>query len=406
MTTQATKPKRTHLLKEVFYKSLFCFFVVLITKSLPGDLLHFFENLNPLSNKIEDFQLSDLCFAYYHHQVLPDTNIFIFNRGNTDNYTMAEQLSLIERFKPRAIGIDLIFHSYVKERDLKLIDTINKYKGNIVLSASVDPGQSINTRDSPFYKTMIDSNDGNGAYNWGYLKAEEGNMTRRYFEPHLFIESDTFDAFNLSILKIGHDSSWRYLQRRDNDKELINYHRAFQDEPRYTIFDHFPADSNSVTGRIILFGSVDSSCNDDRYYTPLNKQFGRSLPDMDGVEYHAQILSMIINKDFIDQPRTVAKYTLLFIFIFLFMFFFNWLFRFHHFYHFISDTFCLFILFPASVALCSILLNRFRVMMEPTDYIIPIFFSAVFLHLYEPFVKALSYIRNKINFKKPANEPK
>ncbi len=58
----------------------------------------------------------------------------------------------------------------------------------------------------------------------------------------------------------------------------------------------------------------------DRYFTPLNEQYtGRSLPDMFGVVIHANIISMLLDKDFINEFSHYWIYIFVF-FIFLFNF--------------------------------------------------------------------------------------
>jgi CHASE2 domain-containing sensor protein len=46
---------------------------------------------------------------------------------------------------------------------------------------------------------------------------------------------------------------------------------------------------------------------DDKFYTPLNKKYaGRSNPDMFGVVIHANIVSMILNKDYIGKQSNFS----------------------------------------------------------------------------------------------------
>jgi CHASE2 domain-containing sensor protein len=401
MANMANRGNRlTHTLLQNLFRTLFCMLLVWIAGYLVAHLFHFTEKLNPLTNKVEDFELSDLCFAFGHRQVDEDTAIIIFREDSVANDKMSEELSQIERFQARSVAIDLVFNSYDSVRDNRLIDTINKYKKNIVLAASVEPSQKIDTRYHDFYNAMAGRNDGNGSYNWGYLKSEGEMQTHRYFEPYLQIGSGKMPSFELSVLELTDTKYLDSIQKRGNEKELINYHRGFHGHPRYHVFDSFPPDSASVTGKIVLIGSMDTNSVADRYYSPLNKYIGRSYPDMDGVEYHAQILSMIIANDFIDEESTPIKYLLLFICNYICMFLFSWAMKFHNLYHLLTEVFLIAILVPLSLTICLLLLNDFHLMLEPVTYIVPIFFSGVALHFYEPFVKLLSAISQKINFKK------
>ena len=62
-----------------------------------------------------------------------------------------------------------------------------------------------------------------------------------------------------------------------------------------------------VKDKIVLFGFLGSTLDDtrtfeDKYFTPLNVKYaGRANPDMYGVVVHANIISMILNRDYIDS---------------------------------------------------------------------------------------------------------
>ncbi|NJM93588.1 MAG: CHASE2 domain-containing protein [Cytophagales bacterium] len=54
----------------------------------------------------------------------------------------------------------------------------------------------------------------------------------------------------------------------------------------------------------MIFGYLGESFNDvsweDKFYTPLNKTYaGKANPDMYGVVIHANIVSMILNHDYV-----------------------------------------------------------------------------------------------------------
>ena len=68
----------------ILLKTVFCFLLVWVAGYLVAHLFHFVETLNPLANKIEDFELSDICFAYDHKQSDFDNNILIFRSDSLD----------------------------------------------------------------------------------------------------------------------------------------------------------------------------------------------------------------------------------------------------------------------------------------------------------------------------------
>lgn len=378
-------------LKDILKKTVFCFVFALLAKYVGVLFLHFPETLNPLSNKIEDFELSDLCFAHGHRPIATDSTIFIFREEAVDRNAMAREIGRLEKAGVKAIGIDLTFNSYVQERDLALIDTINQYKDNIVLGMSAaDPDDM---QRLPFYQQMFTLNDEKGDYNFGYLIAEDREKTKRYFMPYIKKGADTLNSFSVELFTIADSIALNALQKRKTREELINYRQAFRNESLFMVFDTVPEDV-SFSGKIALIGFTDATSIVDRHFTPLNDNSGRSLPDMAGVMYHAQIIAMILRADFLSEPGEWLKYGINFLAIFLFMIVYNYLFRFHGLYHLLTEILFLFFLVPISLTICLLLLNHLNLKIEPTDYIIPVFLSGIGLHLYDPFLQLLKRLKN------------
>jgi len=64
-------------------------------------------------------------------------------------------------------------------------------------------------------------------------------------------------------------------------------------------------DTTQLRGKILLLGFLGDSLtgkytSEDKFYSPLNgKMIGRSLPDIYGVEIHANIIRMILSREYI-----------------------------------------------------------------------------------------------------------
>ncbi len=61
-----------------------------------------------------------------------------------------------------------------------------------------------------------------------------------------------------------------------------------------------------IKDKIVIFGFLGEYLGDpswdDKFYTPLNKKLaGKANPDMFGAVVHANIVSMILNEDYVDQ---------------------------------------------------------------------------------------------------------
>jgi CHASE2 domain-containing sensor protein len=61
-----------------------------------------------------------------------------------------------------------------------------------------------------------------------------------------------------------------------------------------------------IKGKIVIFGFLGEYLGDpswaDKFYTPMNKKLaGKANPDMFGAVVHANIISMILSEDFVNQ---------------------------------------------------------------------------------------------------------
>ncbi|HMP99796.1 MAG TPA: CHASE2 domain-containing protein, partial [Cyclobacteriaceae bacterium] len=67
---------------------------------------------------------------------------------------------------------------------------------------------------------------------------------------------------------------------------------------------------------------------DDKFFTPLNKKYaGKTNPDMYGVVVHANVVSMIINEDYIDEIADWQETILAIVLCFLNIMFCVWVYR-------------------------------------------------------------------------------
>ena len=69
-------------------------------------------------------------------------------------------------------------------------------------------------------------------------------------------------------------------------------------------------DSSILSGKIVLFGYISTNKDDisDKFFTPMNSRFyGKSVPDMNGIVVHANILSMILDDNYLKKLPSWAN---------------------------------------------------------------------------------------------------
>ena len=130
---------------------------------------------------------------------------------------------------------------------------------------------------------------------------------------------------------------------RGNDYEIINYRGNIIDYGqtklggRYTALDVTDVFERKFTpdlikGKIVLFGYMGDNFDDrsweDKFYTPLNVKYaGKSNPDMFGVVVHANIISMILNQDYIGKQSEKSGIITALIICFITVVFFTWIYK-------------------------------------------------------------------------------
>jgi CHASE2 domain-containing sensor protein len=380
-------------IKTSFLATVFCLAILAIAGKLLGSLLHKVEILNPMRNKIEDYEMSDLIFAYVHKSANPDTNIVIVNCYNDDRNNIASKIEKLESFSPKVIGIDIIFGKALEDtQNIRLIRVLNRYKDNIVLAALHGTEEESRTMNLPFYQDMQFQNEGSGSYHIGFLKQESLLKTKRHFEPFIKTEGEKPDtSFAVKVISLSYGrKQLKTLGAAAGESKLVNLRKGVSNLPRYLVFDTIPNNPDIFRNKIVLLGGFNEWSLEDKHFTPLNLYIGRSLPDMNGIEYLSQIISMIITNDYM-KP---LPYNIFWIFMscFLFMFLLIRIHQSHNYYHLLLDFILLVFLAPLSMIICALLMENFRIKLEPTEFIIPIFFSGLLLPSYEPFTNWLSRI--------------
>ncbi len=297
--------------------------------------------IDPFSEAIKHHDVMDISFSKFrnHEQAdLFDPRIFIINSGVTDRNKLSKTLDILSSKNVGAIGLDLLIDTlYNNHTDSLLQEKIRKVADKLVLGYSVkdqirDSMDIILSQSDPFFGKSISSGYVNLATNDGF--------SVRIFKPFLNTGSEKIPAFSTLIASKLDSSIIQNLEDRNHTLEWINF-RRIQPGARSMIYpinskkashyalveiDQFISDSalyheNYFENKIVLIGFCGESekalSMNDRYFTPLNEQYtGRSLPDMFGVTIHANIISMLLDRDFINEFSHLQIYIFVF-FIFL-----------------------------------------------------------------------------------------
>lgn len=254
---------------------------------------------NPIKTALADFDFLDLTYAKLgkNEQTPFDNRILVVNISNSGRAEIAGLIQTVAAGKPSAIGLDVVFEKQQDpETDAYLRQTLEETP-NLVVASRINWNQKDNLVERGFFK------NNRNAYGYANFIGEDRG-TIRYFSPAERQAGNEYLSFTTALLKTAHPEKYEQMVRRNKEVELINYRRR---ENQYLIVNSADILEGSVAdsifhNKIVLLGYISSSESDieDKHFTPMNRQFaGKSVPDMNGVIIHANILSMLLDNRFI-----------------------------------------------------------------------------------------------------------
>jgi CHASE2 domain-containing sensor protein len=330
--------------------------------------LNMFDAFDPIGQALSDFELTDYAFS----NIRPDPTtieerIVIVNIGNLSRAGIAEQLRIVSKYKPKVIGIDSYFNCEGGMRDTvncpQLLDTM----GNLLLSNAIQEAGNV-VLVSKFHQSMAsfrtgaievyDSMEFSDPIFQDFAQSGFANLPTankavyqedvkicREFVPKMPIGETEQLAFSVKLAMMYDSVKTMRFLRRGKERESVNYRgnvevqdvriasiksKEIATTKRPVLFYALDVDQvlnedfipGIITDNIVVFGYLGSYLGDpawnDKFFTPLNKKVaGRANPDMFGVVVHANIISMILNGDFIDELEEWHQYVIAFILCYL-----------------------------------------------------------------------------------------
>jgi CHASE2 domain-containing sensor protein len=320
-----------------------------------------FSAFDPISQALQDFELTDYAFSKLRPDPTVDERIIIVNLAPSRR-EMAQQLQVISQYKPKVIGIDSYFDCEGNLRDSincpQLKDTLGNLllssaiadAGNVVLvskllqkrktadAAIIDQYDSIEYSDPIFKDNARRNCFANLVTDAVY---QEDVKLCRVFIPKVVVDKKDEYAFAVGMAMEYDSVKTKEFLSRNNEEEIVNYRGNVEiQDVRLRSLKNKDLGTTNFNGmfyavdwdkllagevaadlfkdRIVILGFMgdyfgDPSWN-DKYFTPLNKKVaGRANPDMFGVVVHANILAMILNEDYVNQLADWQKYFIAFL---------------------------------------------------------------------------------------------
>lgn len=326
--------------------------------------LDFLDALDPIGKALSDMELTDITFSQLREDPEPDTNIVIVNIGPLDRRGIAQQLMILNKYEPRVIGIDIFFDCSGFPYDTiscpPLKDTLGNemlsfaiaQAKNIVMVTKLEQADSLAKLDlEEVYDSLRKSDDRFliGAYE-GFANLEteaefqDDYKACRRMPPTRYVNDEQLYAFSVQMAYLYDSAATERFLKRGNQWETINYRGNIMDWSGRTNYPNmfWALDWDDVLNenfwpgllkdKIVVMGSLGDNFQDtswdDKFFTPLNKAYaGKANPDMYGVVVHANVVSMILNEDYVDEIADWQETILAIVLCFLNMMFCVYIYR-------------------------------------------------------------------------------
>jgi CHASE2 domain-containing sensor protein len=307
-------------------------------------LINVFDAIDPVGEALEDVEFTDLVYSNLREAPPAEDDIVLVNIGRLSRAAIAEQIKIINQYKPKVIGIDSFF-PYPKDemQDSILAATLKEIDHLVMASKLLKPSEESENFDS--IKISAAPFRANADFAFANLSVGEGVgqedvKTCRKFSPSLNYQDKQQMAFSVRLANYYAPEKVEKFLSRGNKVEYINYKgNAFGSESNFnpTFFaldvqdvfnENFTPDL--IEGKIVIFGFMGDYLGDpynveDKYFTPLNVKYaGRGAPDMYGAVIHANIISMILDEDYVYELDKTYQILIAVILCYLNVVFFMW----------------------------------------------------------------------------------
>lgn len=307
--------------------------------------------MDPLGDVFSDLEFTDVYFSQLLDDPVADENVILVNVGLEPRAGIAIMLDSISKYDPAVIGVDLFF-DYLKEDtlgDIMLSDALGRVENLIMVNKLSQKWESVGTEryDSLEWSHPIFTYNAHPAFANLITDAnvQEDLKMCRTFTPQLRTEDgENQIAFSVKMASFVDSAKAQKFLDRGHEEEVINYrgnvldYGATKFGNKYFALDTYDVYNGYFTGdiikdKVVIFCFLGEELGDrenfeDKFFTPLNQQYvGRAFPDMYGGVIHANIVSMVLNEDYVNYLDEIPKWIITVVFHFITVMMFSWIYK-------------------------------------------------------------------------------
>lgn len=299
----------------IFAISALVYLVIFFGSLIPINL----GGLNLFTKSMSDYESTDLVFCKFKDDVHYDDRIVAINVGKPDRLKITKVLEKLDSLNVKAIGVDVVFEKFNKTEEDSLLLNVLKNSPNVILA---DEYYVNNEATLPHVCNEVFCNDQNIGFT-NFVAKPNGSI--RYFMPTIHHKNTLIKSFATAIVEKVDVASYDHLINRGNEVEQINYRGGGDSYVQLEMDDFLEQGFNveNYSEKIVLVGYLGndqwSKSSLDKYFTPMNEKLTlKSAPDMFGVLIHANVISMILDQDYINESKVWVNRFACFLFVLIF----------------------------------------------------------------------------------------
>jgi len=286
-----------------------------------------FDVFDPIGEAFGDMEMTDIVFSQLRDDPVAEQRVVLVNLSTLQRGEIGMMLQIISKYNPACIGIDSFFYDPKEDTlgDMMLMEGMAGVD-NLILAEKLLPHPDDPSQDTILYswEAFNQFASSNAFVNLITDAGEQADLKMcREFNPTFDIKGDQRLAFAVQMAAAYDSVAAAEFVARNNEVEIINYrgnvldYGATKFGNKYYALDvqdvfneNFVPDM--IEGKIVMFCYLgkylgDRESLEDKFYTPLNEKYiGRAFPDMYGGVVHANIISMILNRDYINVMSEYA----------------------------------------------------------------------------------------------------
>ena len=307
--------------RDTIFATLWVFLFIVVLGSIPLNL----GVINPIKLSLKDFDSNDLSYSKLGKaQNTPiDKRIAIVNIGNADREVLSLIIDKVGMMKPKLMALDAYFNGPGDPYQDSLLSESFARNKNLIAAAVLElkghEGDTV-VYGGTYIKT---------AAQYAFVNFFTDSVsTFRYYDPFFKDYSHKIHkSFSSAIVQAYDSNAYHKLEKKGENKVLINYTRHVNQYPVFNYEDILmdKVFDSAFLGKIVLLGYMNNDPNDitDKKFTPMNERYyGKSVPDMNGIVIHANIISMALDDNYIKKLPSWANWLVAVVICWLHMSFF------------------------------------------------------------------------------------